>query len=216
MTSSPSTEPGCSSGSTAAPGATATARACASDRERKRIIGVDAKQAIAGRAAALIPDGAALFLDVGTTMETVADALDTKSGLQVFTTNLRAALRFSHDRHEVYVIGGRLSGKDGSLTGRGGDCHAGVAAPRLGPDRLFRDRGRRSRDGFRPRQDRRQAGRHGRPAGGAGGGLLLAAAAKRGRSARAEIAPESAFHQVIDETGTCGSPDGRAGPGRGG
>lgn len=182
------------------------------DRERKRIIGVDAKQAIARRAAGLIPDGAALFLDVGTTMETAAAALDAKSGLQIFTTNLPAALRFSHDRHEVHVIGGRLSGKDGSLTGEA--AIATLASLRLDWALIgcsgIEDGGRVMDFDLGKIAVKRAA------MAAAGRSLLLAAAAKRGRSARAEIAPESAFHWVIDETDACGSLDGPEESGRNG
>jgi DeoR family glycerol-3-phosphate regulon repressor len=162
---------------------------------RKREIGVDAKAVIARRAAALVPDGAALFLDVGTTVETAASVLDAKAGLTVFTTSLRVALALGHDRHAVHVIGGRLAGQDGSLTGE---------APIAALSALRLDYALIGCSGIEPegramdfdlgkiavKQAAMRAARH---------SLLLAARAKHGRSARAEIAPLGAFTAVIDE-----------------
>lgn len=87
------------------------------DHAAKREIGKPAKLAVARRAAALIPDGAALFLDVGTTVEACARELAQRRGFTIFTTSMRAAMAFEPDRHTVYVLGGRLAGKDGSLVG---------------------------------------------------------------------------------------------------
>lgn len=89
------------------------------DYEHKRDLGVEGKRLIASRVAEMVPDGAAVFLDVGTTVESAAEALSRKSGLMVVTNSLRAALCFAPDRHEVHVLGGRLTGKDGSVTGDG-------------------------------------------------------------------------------------------------
>lgn len=87
------------------------------DHGAKREIGKPAKIAVARKAAALVPDGAALFLDVGTTVEACARELARRDGFTVFTTSMRAAMAFDPHRHSVYVLGGRLAGKDGSLVG---------------------------------------------------------------------------------------------------
>jgi DeoR family glycerol-3-phosphate regulon repressor len=50
-----------------------------------------AKKAIAARAAAIIPDGATLFISIGTTPAIAAAALAEKPGLTVITNNLNAA-----------------------------------------------------------------------------------------------------------------------------
>lgn len=87
------------------------------DYSAKREIGKPAKLAVARKAAALIPAGAALFLDVGTTVEACARELAKRQGFTVFTTSMRAAMAFDPGSHTVYVLGGRLAGKDGSLVG---------------------------------------------------------------------------------------------------
>jgi DeoR/GlpR family transcriptional regulator of sugar metabolism len=77
-----------------------------------------AKASIGAAAAARIPQGASLFLGVGTTAEASAVALATRSDLRVFTNNMQAALRLAEpDGPMVRVLGGTLWGADGSLVG---------------------------------------------------------------------------------------------------
>jgi DeoR family transcriptional regulator, glycerol-3-phosphate regulon repressor len=85
---------------------------------QKKITAVAGKQRIGRAAAALIPDGSAVFLDVGTTVEGVARALAGRGNLSVFTNSLAAAgaLAGSQDM-KVVVTGGLLHGADGSLVG---------------------------------------------------------------------------------------------------
>jgi DeoR family glycerol-3-phosphate regulon repressor len=86
----------------------------AGKRDRQR----DAKARIAALAAREIPLGAAVFLDVGTTVEALAAALAARRDLKVFTTNMLAALRLAGpDGPEVRVLGGTVRGTDGSLVG---------------------------------------------------------------------------------------------------
>ncbi len=86
----------------------------------KRIVALDAKAAIGRAAAALIPDGATVFLDVGTTVEAAARALCRNSALRVFTNSLASALHLAnHPGIAVMVTGGALRGPDGSLVGDG-------------------------------------------------------------------------------------------------
>jgi DeoR family glycerol-3-phosphate regulon repressor len=165
------------------------------DHESKRGLNVEAKRAIARKVAALVPEGAAIFLDVGTTVETAAAELNRKSGLLVFTNSLRTALRFDHDRHEVHVIGGRLSGKDGSLTGE-------TAVALLGGLRLdvaligcsgIEDGGRVMDFDLGKIAVKRAAMRA------AERSVLLATRSKIGRTARAEIAAREAFYEIVTE-----------------
>lgn len=83
----------------------------------KRTIAADAKQAIAHKAAAIVPAGASVFLDVGTTVEAAAAALNRTDGLTVFTNSMNAAAMFDPQAHDVHVLGGQLGGGDGSLVG---------------------------------------------------------------------------------------------------
>ncbi|QPM90990.1 DeoR/GlpR family DNA-binding transcription regulator [Pseudooceanicola algae] len=87
------------------------------DHAAKRDVAREEKQMVGARAAAAIPAGASIFLDVGTTIECCAARLSQRAGFRIFTTSIRTALLFDPDAHEVNVIGGRLSGRDGSLTG---------------------------------------------------------------------------------------------------
>jgi DeoR family glycerol-3-phosphate regulon repressor len=79
---------------------------------------VGAKARIAARAAELVPEGACVYLDVGTTAEAVARALAAVPGLTVVTNSLHVAEIVGRGgRAEVRVLGGRLMGPDGSLAG---------------------------------------------------------------------------------------------------
>jgi DeoR family glycerol-3-phosphate regulon repressor len=77
-----------------------------------------AKDGIGAAAAAHIPSGASLFLDVGTTAEAVAAAIRGRGDLRIFTNNLQAALLLAvPGAPAVRVLGGNLHGADGSLVG---------------------------------------------------------------------------------------------------
>lgn len=85
---------------------------------QKRRIATEAKARIGAATARLIPDAASLFLDVGTTVEAVAEALRQRHGLRVFTNSLpTASLLAAHNGNEVFVCGGSVRGADGSLVG---------------------------------------------------------------------------------------------------
>lgn len=60
--------------------------------EDRQILNLDAKRRIAGQVVEAIPDGASLFLGIGTTPEQVAHALIRREGLTVMTNNLNCAL----------------------------------------------------------------------------------------------------------------------------
>lgn len=78
-----------------------------------------AKENIGAAAAQLLFDGAAVFLDVGTTVEAVASAVKQRSiHLHVFTNSLASAMRLVGEPNiEVHVFGGSSRGADGSLVG---------------------------------------------------------------------------------------------------
>ena len=93
------------------------AEAARLDHRAKRDIARPEKRTVGHKAAAAIPEGATLFLDVGTTIEACAMALARRPGFCIFTNSMRAAMAFDPAEHDVNVLGGRLSGRDGSLTG---------------------------------------------------------------------------------------------------
>jgi DeoR family transcriptional regulator, glycerol-3-phosphate regulon repressor len=84
----------------------------------RRALNRDAKARIAAATAALIPDHAALFLNIGTTTEAVARALHRHRNLMVVTNNLNVAnILAEHGNATVVVAGGTLRPSDGGLTG---------------------------------------------------------------------------------------------------
>lgn len=85
---------------------------------KRRVDKVDVKRRIARRAAELVPNGATLFLDAGSTCEAVAEALAERKGLKVVTYSLRAAMILM-DRTDftIAVPGGFVRHVDGSVIG---------------------------------------------------------------------------------------------------
>ena len=84
----------------------------------RRALNREVKQRIARRAAAMIPDNASLFLNIGTTTEAVAQALARHRNLMVVTNNLNVANTLaSNPTCEVVVTGGSLRRSDGGLVG---------------------------------------------------------------------------------------------------
>ncbi|MFN3936989.1 MAG: DeoR/GlpR family DNA-binding transcription regulator [Gemmobacter sp.] len=76
------------------------------------------KRAIAARLAALIPDGASLFLDVGSTTAYVAQALRGHRGLTVVTNSLPVAQTLLAAREaRVFMAGGEVRAHDGGAFG---------------------------------------------------------------------------------------------------
>lgn len=78
-----------------------------------------AKERIGRAAAALVPEGAAIFLDVGTTAEAVARALRERAiASHVFTNSLAVAMLLAGEPSiQLHVFGGSSRGSDGSLVG---------------------------------------------------------------------------------------------------
>lgn len=87
------------------------------DYSAKQQISRPEKQTIGKKAAALIPDRATLYLDVGTTVEACAGWLGKRKGFTIFTNSMPAAMKFDPAEHQVIVLGGRMAGRDGSLIG---------------------------------------------------------------------------------------------------
>jgi DeoR family glycerol-3-phosphate regulon repressor len=86
--------------------------------EKRRLIAAESKRAIGEVAAALIPDNASLFINIGTTTEAVAKALLQHRNLLVITNNINVAniLRASPS-NEVVLSGGVVRHSDGALVG---------------------------------------------------------------------------------------------------
>lgn len=86
--------------------------------EARRRIAAEAKNAIGRTAAALIPNDASLFINIGTTTEAVSQALLDHSGLLVVTNNINVANRMRvYPRFEVVIAGGVVRPSDGGIVG---------------------------------------------------------------------------------------------------
>jgi DeoR family transcriptional regulator, glycerol-3-phosphate regulon repressor len=84
----------------------------------RRFVAATEKRAIGAAAAALIPNGCSLFINIGTTTEEVARALGSHEGLLVITNNLNVAMQlYPHPRIEVIVAGGTVRRGDGAVVG---------------------------------------------------------------------------------------------------
>lgn len=76
------------------------------------------KERIARKVASEIPDGATLFIDIGTTPEAVAHALLNHNDLRIVTNNLNVAntLMVKED-FRIITAGGELRSRDGGIIG---------------------------------------------------------------------------------------------------
>jgi len=86
--------------------------------EERRLRNAGAKEAIAAKAAGLIPNGASVILNIGTTTEQVAAALATHQDLTVITNNINVIhiLRGARLKRLV-VAGGSVRQSDGAVVG---------------------------------------------------------------------------------------------------
>jgi DeoR family glycerol-3-phosphate regulon repressor len=86
--------------------------------EARRFISHEEKRRIGAAAAALVPDNSSLFINIGTTTEEVARALEARQGLLVITNNLNVAmLLYRHPAIEVIIAGGPVRRADGGVIG---------------------------------------------------------------------------------------------------
>ena len=76
------------------------------------------KERIARKVASQIPNGATLFIDIGTTPEAVAHALLNHENLRVVTNNLNVAnTLMQKDDFRIILAGGELRSRDGGIIG---------------------------------------------------------------------------------------------------
>lgn len=86
--------------------------------EQRRQIAANEKEAIGKAAAALIPDNASLFVNIGTTTEAVSQALLGHGKLMLITNNINVANRMRmFPQFEVVIAGGVVRGTDGGIVG---------------------------------------------------------------------------------------------------
>ena len=76
------------------------------------------KARIAQRVASHIPDGATLFIDIGTTPEAVAHALLEHNNLRIVTNNMNVATTLMvKEDFRIILAGGELRSRDGGIIG---------------------------------------------------------------------------------------------------
>lgn len=86
--------------------------------EDRRGLNDEAKTRIAKRCATDIPDGASVFMNIGTSTEAVARQLLTHKNLMVVTNNMNVAnILVENPECEIVVAGGVLRRSDGGLIG---------------------------------------------------------------------------------------------------
>ena len=85
----------------------------------RMITNIESKRAIGKVAAGLVPDGASVIIDFGTTAFCVAEALAEHSRLTVFAAGFQAASYLAgRNGNDVYVLGGQLQASEGAALGR--------------------------------------------------------------------------------------------------
>ncbi|WP_105902648.1 DeoR/GlpR family transcriptional regulator [Vibrio gangliei] len=100
-------------------GATLATSAENSPYSDRKVMNQNEKNKIARALVKHIPDGSTLFIDIGTTPETVAKALlESHQQLRIVTNNINAAIiLMSKPEFKVILAGGEVRNKDGGVTG---------------------------------------------------------------------------------------------------
>ncbi|SFU82284.1 DeoR/GlpR family transcriptional regulator [Xenorhabdus koppenhoeferi] len=84
----------------------------------RKILWSDEKARIARQVATQIPNGATLFIDIGTTPEAVAHALLNHRDLRIVTNNLNVATLFmGKEDFRLILAGGEVRSRDGGIIG---------------------------------------------------------------------------------------------------
>lgn len=84
----------------------------------RKIMDLDAKEKIAAHVVKMIPNGSSLFINIGTTTETIARALLQHESLQIVTNNLNvAAILGGKKDFSVLIAGGEVRYRDGGVIG---------------------------------------------------------------------------------------------------
>ena len=92
----------------------------------RQVMHLAEKRGIAQLTAQHIPDRASIFINIGTTTEEVAKALQNHSNLRIITNNLNVAsiLRYNPS-FDIIIAGGSVRQRDGGITGEAGQAESG-------------------------------------------------------------------------------------------
>lgn len=86
--------------------------------QTRKIMELEAKERIAKELVRYIPDNSSLFINIGTTTETIARALLDHSNLRIVTNNLHvASILSAREDFNVIVAGGEVRNRDGGIVG---------------------------------------------------------------------------------------------------
>ncbi|MDU0355220.1 DeoR family transcriptional regulator [Paraglaciecola aquimarina] len=84
----------------------------------RKIMNLESKEAIAKELVKIIPNGASVFINIGTTTETIARALMNHQDLNIVTNNIHVATILSaKEDFTVIVAAGEVRHKDGGIIG---------------------------------------------------------------------------------------------------
>jgi len=87
--------------------------------DERMTVNVEGKRRIGIAAAALVPDGASVILDSGTTIQGLVNALVHSRRLTVITNDIQAAMRLAgRNDNRVLILGGELIPGEGAILGR--------------------------------------------------------------------------------------------------
>jgi len=99
-------------------GAEATSSSANAPYQSRKIMNLDAKEKIAKEVANLIPNGASLFINIGTTTESIAKALLNHTNLNIVTNNIHVATILSvKEDFKVIIAAGEVRHRDGGIIG---------------------------------------------------------------------------------------------------
>ncbi len=116
--------------------------------DERMAVNAAGKEAIGRLAATLVPDGASVIVDSGTTTLRLAEALTARSRLTVYTNDIHVAGRLAgRNANRVVLLGGEVQGGEGATLGRDATAaldryfadFAFVGAGALGPGPVLSD-----------------------------------------------------------------------------
>lgn len=85
----------------------------------REVINAEGKRAIGRLAASLVPDGATVILASGSTVLSVAEALQSRQGLTVFTNSIFNCMKLmGRNKNRVFMLGGEVQAINGAALGR--------------------------------------------------------------------------------------------------
>jgi len=85
----------------------------------REVTNAEGKRAIGRLAVSLVPDGASVILASGSTVQSVADALQTHQGLTIFTNSIFNCMKLmGRNKNRVFLMGGEIQAINGAALGR--------------------------------------------------------------------------------------------------